>query len=326
MRRREFITLIGGAAAAWPLAVRAQQLGRMRRIGVLRGGSPGDDARAKAFRNSLQRLGWFEGQNVQIEYRWTGSQCDLIRKYAAELVSTQPDAIVCSGTPNLIALRKETQTVPIVFVMVSDPIGMGHIASMARPGGNVTGFTPFEPSLRGKWVELLKEIEPRTTRVLLFNPDTAANAPSFVQPADAAGSALLVSVISAPVRTDSEIERAIADFAQLPGGGVVILPDPYAIKRRQLIVAATMRHHLPVITPFREFTTAGAVVSYGVDIINEFRRAASYVDRILRGEKPAELPVQAPTKFELVINLQTAKELGLTIPPTLLARADEVIE
>src|SRR5665811_986972 len=205
MQRREFITLIGGAAATWPLAARAQQPGRMRRIGVLMGGEE-NVARATAFRNSLQRLGWFEGQNFQIEYRWTGSQPDLIRKYAAELVSTQPDVIVCSGTPHLIALRKETQTVPIVFVMVSDPIGMGHIASMARPGGNVTGFTPFEPSLGGKWVELLKEIEPHATRVvLLFNPDTAANAPSFVQPADAAGSALLVSVISAPVRTDAEI-------------------------------------------------------------------------------------------------------------------------
>jgi putative ABC transport system substrate-binding protein len=331
MRRREFIKLFGGAAATWPLGAWAQQPERMRRIGVLRGGSPEgfpeDDARAKAFRNSLQRLGWFEGQNVQLEYRWAGGQPDLIRKYAVELVSTQPDVIVCSSTPTLIALRKETQTVPIVFVMVSDPIGMGHIASMARPGGNVTGFTPFEPSLGGKWVELLKEIEPRTTRVvLLFNPDTAANAPSFVQPADAAGSALLVSVISAPVRTDAEIERAIADFAQQPGGGVVILPDPYAIERRQLIVAATMRHHLPAITPFREFTTAGAIASYGVDIISEDRRAASYVDRILRGEKPAELPVQEPTKFELVINLKTAKALGIAVPPQIVARADEVIE
>jgi putative ABC transport system substrate-binding protein len=302
----------------------------MRRIGVLMGGSEEDAEiapRATAFRNSLQRLGWFEGQNAQLEYRWTGSQPHLIRKYAAELVSTHPDVIVCGSTPTLIALRKETQTVPIVFVMVSDPIGMGHIASMAQPGGNVTGFTPFEPSLGGKWVELLKEIEPRTTRVvLLFNPDTAANAPSFVQPADAAGSALLVSVISTPVRTDAEIERVIADFAQQPGGGVVILPDPYAIERRQLIVAATMRYHLPVITPFREFTTAGAVASYGVDVINEFHRAASYVDRILRGEKPAELPVQEPTKFELVINLKTAKALGITVPPQIVARADEVIE
>jgi ABC-type uncharacterized transport system substrate-binding protein len=329
MRRRDFLVVLGSAAVAWPLAVRAQQPERMRKIGVLMG-TPNDvrgQARASAFRNGLQQLGWIEGQNAHLEVRWTRGQSSLIRKYAAELVSIRPDIIMCGSTPNLIALRKETQTVPIVFVMVSDPVGMGHVASMARPGGNITGFTPFEPSLGGKWVQLLNEIEPRVTRVaLLFNPNTAANAPSFVPSANAAGAALRISVTPTPVDTEPEIERAIAAFAQQPGGGVVILPDPYALARRKPIVAATMRHHLPMITPFPDFTVDGAVISYGIDIIGEYRRAASYVDRILRGKKPADLPVQLPTKYQLIINLKTAKAIGLTVPPSLLARADEVIE
>jgi ABC-type uncharacterized transport system substrate-binding protein len=328
MQRRDFITLVGGAAA-WPLAARAQQNERVRRIGVLVGTANDAEGRALAagFDNSLQRLGWFEGRNVHLEYRWAAGQPDLVQKYAVELVSIRPDVIVCTTTPPLIALRKETKTTPIVFVMVSDPVGMGHVASMARPGGNVTGFTPFEPSMGGKWVELLKETDPRVTRVLLFfNPDTAVNVRSFVQHADAAGSALRISVVSAPVRTDAEIERATADFAQLPGGGVVVLSDPYTYARRQPIVAAALRHRLPAIGPFRDFATAGAVVSYSIDVIDEYRRAAGYVDRILRGEKPAELPVQQPTRYELVINLKTAMSLGLDVPPSLLARADEVIE
>jgi putative ABC transport system substrate-binding protein len=331
LKRRELMWLLGGAASSvsWPLAVRAAPAARVRHIGILVGTA--DDAQgrglAAVFSGGLQRRGWFDGQNVQLEYRWASGQADLVRKYAAELVSIQPDVIMCTSTPTLIALRNETRTVPIVFVMVSDPVGLGQVASMARPGGNVTGFMPFEPSLGGKWVGLLKEIDPRVTRVVLvFNPDTAANAPAFVQHADAAGSALRVSVISAPVRSDPEIERAIADFAQQPGGGVVVLSDPYTFARRQPIVAATVRHHLPVIAPFRDFIAAGATVSYGIDVVDEFIRAAGYVDRILRGEKPGELPIQQPTRYELAINLKSAKALGLEIPPALLGRADEVVE
>ena len=333
LNRRELLMRLGCAAvappASWPRAAGAQQGERVRRIGLLVGTA--NDAQgqgiAAVFVNELRRLGWIEGRNVHLEYRWAAGQSDLIRKYAAELVSMHPDVILCTTTPTLMVLRNETKTVPIVFVMVSDPVGMGHVASMARPGGNITGFMPFEPSLGGKWVELLKEIDPRVTRVvLLFNPDTAANAPSFVQHAVAAGAALRISVISAPVRSDAEIERAVEDVAQQPSGGVVVLSDPYAFAHRQPIMAAAMRHRLPVIAPFRDFTIDGAIVSYGVDLVDEFRRAAGYVDRILRGEKPAELPVQQPTRYQLAINLKTARALGLEIPPTLLARADEVVE
>ena len=283
--------------------------------------------RVAALRDGLKELGWSEGRDLQIEYRWTDGQPDTMRKYAAELVALQPEAIMCSSTPTLFALRKETQTVPIVFVMVSDPVRMGHVQSMARPGGNVTGFTPFEPSLGSKWVDLLKEIAPHVMRAaILFNPTTAANASSFVKPAERAGLSLGVSVVEAPVLANAEIERVISEFAQQPGGGLIIVPDPYTSARRALIVAIAARHRLPLITPFRYFTTEGAILSYGVNVVGEHRRAATYLDRILGGEKPADLPVQAPTRFELVINLKTAKALGLEVPPTLLARADEVIE
>ena len=329
MKRRAFITVLGGAAATWPLAAWTQQSERVRRIGVLMGMANDTEgqARVAALQDGLKELGWIEGRNLQVEYRWTDGQPDIMRRYAAELVAVQAEAIMCSSTPTLLALRKETQTVPIVFVMVSDPVRMGHVQSMAQPGGNVTGFTPFEPSLGGKWVEVLKEIAPRITRAaILFNPRTAANAPSFVKPAESAGSSLGVSVVEAPALDNAEIERVTTEFAQQPGGGLIIVPDPFTSTRRDLIVAIAARHRLPLITPFRYFTTAGAILSYGVNVVGEHRRAAIYLDRILRGEKPADLPVQAPVKFELVINLKTAKALGLDVPPTLLARADEVIE
>jgi putative ABC transport system substrate-binding protein len=324
MRRRDFIKVLGGSAA-WPLCVRAQQPGRMRRIGVLAGTKI--DAYVAALRDGLQRLGWIEGKNVHLEVRFTRGVPYLIKQYAAELVSIRPDVIMTSSTANLVGLKKETRTLPIVFIMVSDPVGMGHIASLARPGGNMTGFSPFEPSLGGKWVGLLKETDPRVTRVaLLYNPNTAANAQSFVQPAKAAGKRLRVSVRPMPVRDDSEIERAITAFAQLPGGAVATLPDTFPIFHRKTIIAATLRHHLPLIAPFAPITIDGALMSYGVSETNEYRRAASYVDRILRGEKPADLPVQFPTTYQCIINLKTAKMLGIAVPLSLLTRADKVIE
>jgi putative ABC transport system substrate-binding protein len=329
MKRRNVITLLAGAAA-WPFKARAQQRDRTRRVAVLMGPAASDvsgQVLARELQNGLDRLGWIEGRNLQLEYRWTNGQPDLTRKYAGELVEMQPDVIVPHGTPALIAVRKETRTVPVVFVMVSDPIGMGHVESMSRPGGNVTGFTPFEPSLGGKWVELLKEIAPLATRAaLVFNPDTAANALAFVQSAEVGGRSWGVSVTTAPVRSDIEVESVLSDFAQQPANGIILVPDPFTFSRIDLLVAATARHSLPLITPFREYTARGAVLSYGVNQADEFRRTAGYIDRVLRGEKPADLPVQAPTKFALTVNLKTAKTLGLDVPATLLARADEVIE
>jgi putative ABC transport system substrate-binding protein len=325
MRRRDFIKVVAGSAAAWPLAVHAQQPGRMRRIGMLGIGDTKNGA--YALRDALQRLGWIDGKNVHLEFRFTHLRLDLIKRYAAELVSIRPDVIVCVGSANLVALKKETQTLPIVFILVSDPVGMGHIANFARPGGNLTGFTPFEPSLGGKWVGMLKEVDPRLKRIaLLFNPNTAPNAPPFVQTAKAAGKSLRVSVTSMPIRSEPEINRAITDFAQQPGGGVEILPDPYPFSHRKTIIAATLRHHLPLIAPFQPIAKDGALMSYGVSLIDEYRRSASYVDRILRGEKPGDLPVQAPVKYQFAINLKTAKTLGVAVPPSLLMLADQVIE
>ena len=328
MRRRQMLTLLGGAVAGLPLAARAQP-GRRRLIGVLAGTENDRQGQlfAAAFNDELRRLGWRNGDNAHLEYRWAAGQPDLMRTYAAELVALQPDVIACTATPTLVALRNATNTVPVVFVMVSDPVALGQVASMARPGGNVTGFMPFEPSLGGKWVGLLKEVDPRLTHVVLvFNPDTAANAPGFVQHANAAAAASQILLASAPVHSDGDIERAIADAASEPGGGVVVLSDPYAFAHRRLIVAVSMQHRLPVMAPFLEFTMAGALVSYGVDVIDEIRRAAGYVDRILRGEKPGELPVQLPVRYQLGLNLKTARALGLDITPALLARADEVVE
>jgi ABC-type uncharacterized transport system substrate-binding protein len=326
MRRRDFVKIIAGSAMAWPLNVNAQQRQRMRLIGVLSGGAS-YSAYDAAFRDDLRRLGWIEGKNAHLELRFTGGEPELIKKYSAELVSIRPDVILPSGEANLVGLRKVTRTVPIVFIMVSDPVGMGYVASLARPGGNVTGFTPFDPSLGGKWVELLKEIDPRVKQVaLLFNPNTAANAPSFVKPAKAAGKSLRVSVQPMPVRSDLEIERAITAFAQHPGGAIEILPDPYSYSHRKAIIATVTRRNLPLIGPWRPIARDGGLMSYGVSIFDELRRAASYVDRILRGEKPADLPVQFPTKYQFVINLKAAKALGISVPPPLLLRADQVIE
>jgi putative ABC transport system substrate-binding protein len=330
MRRREFITLLGGAAAARPLAVRAQQPNRIRQIGVLMGIAANDPVaktRIAAFEKDLQELGWVFGRDIEIQYRWGAGDTDLTQAYAQELIGMQPDVILAHTNTGMAALHRETSAVPIVFVMVSDPIGMHYVDSMSRPGRNVTGFTPFEPSLGGKWLSLLKEIAPSVEHVgLLFNPEAGNNASAFVQPIEAAAPAFGIKSIVSPQRETAEIERIISTLSQLPNSGLIFLPDAFTAAHRETIVALVARHRVPAIYPLRSFCTAGGLMSYGIDVGELFRQAASYVDRILRGTPPGELPVQAPTKYDLVINLKTAKALGLEVPPTLLARADEVIE
>jgi putative tryptophan/tyrosine transport system substrate-binding protein len=331
MKRREFITLLGGAAAAWPLAARAQQPGRMRRIGVLMGyaesGSSGQ-ALIAAFRDGLQKLGWTEGRNTRIDIRWAiPSDAESIRRFAKELVALQPDLIISSTTPITAALLQQTRTIPIIFPALSDPVGSGFVASFSRPGGNVTGFNVSEPTQTGKWVELLKEIAPRVTRVaMLFNPASAPYAEYWLDPFKSAAASFAVEAISAPIRDESELNSVVATQAREPNSGLIAMPDSFTIAYRLEIISLAGRYRLPAVYPFRFFAEVGGLLSYGVDLVDNYRRVATYVDRILKGEKPSELPVQAPVKFELVINLKTAKALGLEVPPTLLARADEVIE
>ena len=331
LRRREFITLLGGAAAGWPLSAPAQQPDRARRIAVLMGYIESDsDAQAwyAAFRDALQRLGWTEGRNTQIDTRWARpDDAESMRHFAKELVAPQPNVVLSSTTPTTSALLQQTQTVPIVFAIVADPIGSGFVASFARPGGNVTGFIFTEPTMAGKWLELLKGIAPRIARVgMLFNPVSAPYAEYWLNPLKAAATSFAVEAIPAAVRDRSEIESIIAAQASEPNGGLIVMPDSFTDAHRVEITLLAGRYRLPAVYPFRFFAEVGGLLSYGVDRTDNFRRAAAYVDRILKGEKPAELPVQAPTKYELVINLKTAKALGLEIPPKLLARADEVIE
>jgi len=331
MRRREFIMLIGGAAAAWPLAGRAQQPERVRRIGVLMNLASDDaegQARLAAFHQGLQQLGWTVGRNVQIDYRWGAGNADYIRKFAAELVALAPDVILTTGAVALGPLQQVSRTVPIVFVNVTDPVGGGFVASLGRPGGNATGFTSIEYGMSGKWLELLKEIAPRVTRAAIIRDPTFASgigqlgaiqsvAPSF---------GVEVSPIGVDVRDVSGIERAITAFARSPNGGLIVTTNASAAVHRDLIIALAARHRLPAVYPYRYYVTRSGLISYGPNTIDQYRRAAGYVDRILKGEKPANLPVQEPVKYELVINLKTAKTLGIEVPPTLLARADEVIE
>ena len=328
MRRREFITLLGGAAA-WPLAARAQQGERVRRIGVLTNlvaDDPESQARVGAFLQGLQESGWALGRNLQIDYRWGGGDADRTRRYAAELVALAPDVILTSGSTALAPLLQATRSVPIVFAQVPDPVGAGFVNSLARPGGNTTGFLTFEYGLSGKWLELLTQIAPDVTRAAVIrDPAQSAGIGQWgaIQ-AVAPSVRMLVSPVN--VSDAGEIERDVAAFARGSNGGLIVTSSPSAGLHRDLIVTLAARHRLPAVYYQRVFIIAGGLISYGPDFIDQYRRAAGYVDRILKGEKPADLPVQAPTRYELVINLKTAKALGLDVPATLLARADEVIE
>jgi putative ABC transport system substrate-binding protein len=329
MQRREFITLLGGAAAMWPHVARGQQGERMRRIGVLLP-APADDPEYQvwvgAFRQALQELGWIDGRNVRIDVRWATVNVTGIRKHAAELAALAPDVILASGTSTVGPLLQATRTVPIVFPIIADPVAGGHVDSLARPGGNATGFMLFEYSISGKWLELLKQIAPGVRRVaVLGDPDTATG-PAQFGVIQAVAPLLRVEVSSFNKRDASEIERAVTAFAQTPNGGLIVTAGGPALINRDLVITLAAQHKLPAVYFDRAFVTAGGLLSYGPDRIDLYRRAAGYVDRILKGEKPADMPVQAPTKFELVINLKTAKTLGLTVPPSLLVGADEVIE
>ena len=333
MRRREFITLLGGAAAAWPLAVRAQQAERVRRIGVLQGGSDrdrADDPRSQpntaAFLQALQQLGWTDGRNVKIDYRWPAGDADKARKYAAELVALAPDVILSFGSPNMTPLLQATRTVPIVFVAVVDPVGAGFVDSLSRPGGNATGFSNFEYGLSAKWPELLKQIAPGVTRAAVLRDSAITSGIGQFAVIQYVAPSVGVEVSPVDVRDPSEIERGVAAFARSGNGGLIVTGSPLSLVHRDLIITLAARHKLPAVYFLRPFVTGGGLISYGPDTIDQARRAADYVDRILRGEKPADLPVQAPTKYELIVNLKTAKALGLTIPQSLLATADQVIE
>jgi putative ABC transport system substrate-binding protein len=329
MRRRAFITLFGGAAVAWPLPARAQERNRIRRVGTLMylaAGDPDSPARVAAFARGLQELGWIEGRNIQIDYRWGGGDLDRVRKYAAELVALAPDVILVSSGSALAALQNATRTVPIVFVNVTDPVGAGYVASLARPGANTTGFTLFEYSLSGKWLELLKLIAPGMTRAAVIrNPSITSGTGQFGA-IQAVAPSLGVELTPVDARDHSGIEHTIAGFTRGSNDGLIVTASPSAVLHRELIIALAARHRLPAVYAIRLFAANGGLISYGPDEIEQHRRAAGYVDRILKGEKPADLPVQHPTKYELVINLKTAKALGLEIPATLLGRADEVIE
>jgi putative ABC transport system substrate-binding protein len=329
MRRREFISLLGGAAAAWPLAARAQQTGPVRRIGVLMSLAADDPemkARLAAFLQGLQELGWTDGRNVRIDTRSTAGDAERIRRYAAELVALAPDVILAAGGQVVGGLLQATRTVPIVFTQTPDPVGAGFVASLARPGGNATGFTQFEYGISGKWLELLKEIAPRVTRAAVLRDPTIPEGIGQFAIIQAVAPSFGVELRTVDVRDAGEIERAVAAFALGSNGGLIVPASGMANVHRELIITLAARHRLPAVYPFRFYVTGGGLISYGPDSIDPHRRAAGYVDRILKGEKPADLPVQSPTKYELVLNLKTAKALGLDVPPTLLARADEVFE
>ena len=328
MKRREFMTLVGGAAA-WPLAARAQQADRMRRIGMVAGNiatDPEEQIRSTTFRQRLAELGWVEGRSVWFDYRWEATDEDRIRSHVAELVDLRPDVILTQGTPLTVAAQQQTRIIPIVFTLVADPVASGLVASLARPGANITGLTNYEYAIGGKWLETLKESAPRITRVLAIENPANAGAPGLSREIELGAHSFGVQITTASTLDAAEMERAIEAFARESNGGLLVLPDATTSNLRASIVELTARHRLPAIYPFRYFAASGGLISYGIDTADQFRRAASYVDLILKGAKPADLPVQAPTKFGLVINLKTAKTLGLEIPSTLVGRADEVIE
>jgi putative ABC transport system substrate-binding protein len=328
MKRREFVTLLG-AAATWPLAARAQPSERVRRIGVLlpvTAEDPVGQARVVAFLGGLQQLGWTDGRNVRIDLRWSAGKADHAQRYAAELAALAPDVLMTPGSSTLAPMLQATRTIPIIFVHVPDPVGAGFVDSLARPGGNATGFLLFEYGISGKWLELLREIAPGVTRVAVIRDPAITAGIGQWGAIQSVAPSLGMEVSPVNVRDAGEIERAIAAFARVANGGLIVTGSGSAVIHLDLVVAAAARHKLPAVYFERSFASGGGLISYGPDIIDQYRRAASYVDRILKGEKPADLPVQAPTKYELVINLKTAKSLGLEVPATLLARADEVIE
>jgi putative tryptophan/tyrosine transport system substrate-binding protein len=330
VKRRDFITLLGGAAA-WPLTARAQQGGEMRRLGVLSNigeSDPEAQSMAAALHRGLRELGWVNGRNLQVDHRWGAGNPERIAAFAQELVALKPDVIVAHTTPSVIALRKETTAIPVVFVQVSDPIGTGFITNMAHPGGNITGFTNFESTMVGKWVEMLKEMAPAIVRVaFLFNPQTAPYVARYYHgPLEASARLLGIEPWAASVSSAADIESAISKFGREGGGGLIMMPDSFNIVHRERTIELAARYRLPAISPYRFAVQEGGLMSYGVEQVDLFRQAASYVDRLLKGAKAADLPVQAPTKFELVINTKTAKALGIEVPLTLLTRADEVIE
>jgi putative tryptophan/tyrosine transport system substrate-binding protein len=327
MRRREFITLLGGVALAWPLVAQAE---RIRRIGVL-SPYPADDPevmdRIVAFRQGMQERGWSEGRNLQIDYRWAGADPARIRSYAAELAGEPPDVIIAIASPSVAALRQATKTIPIVFVGIGDPVGQGFVASLARPGGNVTGFTGYEFSIGEKWLGFVKGLAPGVTRVaFLFHPELGPFHSHWQNSVEAAAATLGVETTAAPVRATADVERVISAIAAAPNGGMVVEPDAYTHANRRLIIELAAQYRLPAIYAYRQEASEGGLVSYGPDMRDLYRRSAAYVDRILKGDKPADLPVHEPLKYELAINLKTAKALGLTVPAMLLATADEVIE
>ncbi|MFZ2145177.1 MAG: ABC transporter substrate-binding protein [Xanthobacteraceae bacterium] len=329
MRRRDFITLIGSTAAAWPRAAHAQQPERVRRIGVLMSfgaNDPEAQSRAAAFENGLRQLGWVRGHNLSIEYRWADNP-DVLRTYATELVGMAPDLILVNSTPAIAALQEQRQAVPIVFTQVTDPVGEGLVLNLAHPGGHVTGFTSFEFSIGTKWLEMLKEVAPRVMRVaLIFNPETAPFAELFWRPVEAAAPSFAIVAISAGAPTFADLESMVDKFAREPNGSLMVLPDVSTLNYREALIGLAARHRLPTVYPFRIFAANGGLLSYGTDVNDVFRRVASYVDRLLKGADPGKLPIQSPNKYELVINLKTAKALDLELPPKLLALANEVIE
>jgi putative ABC transport system substrate-binding protein len=330
VKRRQFITLLGGAAAAWPRATRGQQSERIRRVGVLvqfAEAEPLAQRFVAALTQGLRDLGWAEGRNIRIDPRWDARTADRAQVGAIELISLQPDVIVAHATGSLVALRQETRTIPIVFTVVSEPVANGFVQSLAHPGGNVTGFSNLEATVAAKWVEILKEIAPRVTRVaIMFNPQVTPTGALFARSAEAAAPTFAVTPVVVPVHETAEIESTIKKLGQEPGGALMLAPDAFVFRHHKLIIEVATRYLLPTMYFNRDFVAAGGLLAYGVDPVQQFRQAATYVDRILRGAKAGDLPVQQPTRFELIINLKTAKALGLEIPPTLLARADEVIE
>jgi putative tryptophan/tyrosine transport system substrate-binding protein len=329
MRRRQFISLFGGAAM-WPLAARAQKPDRVRRIGVLMAFTASDAEglrRAGVFTQKLQDLGWIDGQNARIDYRWPGGDIEQIHALAKELVGSRPDVLVGFAVPQVAALKQATRTIPIVFVMYADPVDQGLVESLARPGGKATGVFGFEPSMGGKWLELLKEIVPGLRRVaVIFNPDTAPAGTSYLHSVEAAATSFSIEAAGAPIQHEGDIERVISSLAREPGGGLIVLPDVFNTSHRKQMIELAAQYRLPTISTSHYFAADGGLLCYGAEPLELYRQAGSYVGRILNGANPADLPVQAPTKFELVINLKTAKALGLTVPASLLARADEVIE